>query len=640
MLGLGGRLIFWLALIGAGAYGIYWATTLDQPVYLNVVVGTIKTTTGVALLSFITLIALLVGVLAFVLRGMLGLGQLWTMFGKMRFKRGMRALSESLVALAEQDGKRAVKAADKAERYLGDPDLTRLVSAQAAQLVGDETRATHYYELMAEDRETSFVGLVGLLRQALAEQQPERALALAERAHAVRPKDGEVMDALFTLQLDKGDWAGARDTLRDNVRAGRLTQDVGQRRRAVLFVAEAEAKRAAGDAKGAHGAALAALRLAPGLPAAAALAARCMAEKGETRAASRALIAAWRIDPHPDVAAAYAELAPEESMGARRRRFAKLFEAKPDAEESRLLKAELALADEDGEAAQKALGDLPETSPSARAFALRAAVEQGMGAPEETVRAWLARAAAAPRGPRWICESCGEVAERWTWRCEVCGAFDSLVWRSDDATETPRRDTLFPLLASAAAARGAVASPFAATAGALPSSDAAPAVSAPPTATPLAQNMAQPPAPLAPPAIDQSAAPQFAAASPEAPRRADPGLRPRNVNAPPAPRAPTAEPAALPDEATTPQTSASPPAYQDQAGQAAAASPASAEPLAGVVIEAGASPPPPPGAPLQKRGLGPRTVLKDERPGAFPNGATESPQDGASPVLDAEIVKD
>lgn len=446
MMSLGWRSALWLATIGLLAYGIHLALGLREPIYLDVLVGTVRTTTGVALLSFVLLVGLLIVSIGMMLRGVLGLGQIWTFFRRMRHKRGLSALSESLIALAEEDGKRALKAAGKAEGLLDDPDLTRLVTAQAAKLAGDEAKAARYYEKMIEDRDTSFLGAVGLMRQALIEDKTERALVLAERAHALRPKNAEVIDSLLSLQRKKGDWAGARETIRASVRAGRLTRDVGDRRRAVLHVTEALAKEAAGEPDAAREQALAAVRLAPSQPAAATLAARLLAEKGERRGAARLLIAAWRIEPHPEIAAGYAALEPAETTAARLARFQKLYDANPQAEETRLLRAELALAAEDFEQAREALGDLPYSAPTARACALMAAVEQSTGAAQETVRAWLASAAASPRSARWVCDSCGAAAEKWSYSCGCCDAFDSLDWRRTEGPEGLSEAALFPLL--------------------------------------------------------------------------------------------------------------------------------------------------------------------------------------------------
>lgn len=413
--------------------------------------------------QFILLLLLLVAVLLvgieILRRGLGGFLAMFDFFRSRRRARGATALSNALIAIAEGDGARSLREAERAERLLDNPDLTRLVGVQAALLVGDEGRAERHFEAMTRDPDTDFLGVQGLLRQALRRGQPERALRLAERAHALRPKDGETLDALFDLQRRRGDWEGARRAIDASVRASRLPRDVGDRRRAVLFAAEAKQASESGDASAARAAAVSAVKLAPGLTPAAVLAARLMNENDERRAAARCLVNAWRAAPHPDLAAGFAALEPDESLEARRKRFERLFGANPDAVETRLLRAELAIAAQDLDAARAALGDLAEAGPTARACALMAAIEQAGGAPETVVRGWLSKAAAAPRGARWICDNCGGVAGEWAHECPRCSAFDALSWKAAEGVDGLAEAALFPLLAAGVAPADALSSP-------------------------------------------------------------------------------------------------------------------------------------------------------------------------------------
>lgn len=446
MLSLQWRLAFWLIALAALAFGIDWALNLEGVTRVAAGDWEIEIRSGVLLLASIVFLTTLLTAFWLLLRGVSGVAGVWAFFSKRRRRKGLQSLSTALVAIAEGDGKKAIRAADQAEGLLDNPDLTRLVTAQAAALAGDDDKAERYYAMMADDRDLAFLGVSGLMRRAVAEDKIERALVLAERAHALRPRDGEVIDILFRLQSRKGDWMGARETVRAAVKAGRLTRDVGDRRRAVLHVADAISRDAAGDDAGAYDQGIAAVRLTPGFAPAAATAARLMQKRGEVRGAARVLIAAWRIEPHPDLAAGYAALDAGETPEARQRRFERLFAAKPDDPETKMMKAEIALAAEDYEGARTALGDVADAAPSARACALMAAVEQGQGADPETVRAWLAKAASAPRGAAWVCDACGAVTSTWSPICEACGAFDSYVWRPVEGVEGLADAALFPLL--------------------------------------------------------------------------------------------------------------------------------------------------------------------------------------------------
>ncbi|SET60888.1 heme biosynthesis protein HemY [Oceanicella actignis] len=366
-------------------------------------------------------------------------------------RRGVNAMAESLIALAEGDARRAVERAEKAGRLLDHPELTNLVGAQAASLAGDKARAQAYLKALARDERTQAIGVKGLMKQAMEEGDVERALLLGRRAFALRPRDAEVMSSLFDLETRAEDWAAARRMLAAEVRAGVLPRDVGARRDAVLALAEAREALEKGDLARARDAALEANRRAPDLaPAAVAAAERLMAE-GRKRRAEKILRKAWKLAPHPDIARAYAALEPDEDPVARRRRFRALIAENPDHKESRMLEAELALAAEDFPGARAALGDLPTTEPTTRALAIMAAAERGSGADEHVVRAWLAKALSAPRGERWTCEACGHVHDEWRPLCERCRAVDSLAWKQPEGAgeSTAAESAMLPLIVGA-----------------------------------------------------------------------------------------------------------------------------------------------------------------------------------------------
>jgi HemY protein len=390
-------------------------------------------------------LGLLVAVIRFVTGDETALNRFFT---ASRERRGVRALTQGMIALAEGDARGAMEKTDKAARLLDTPELTNLLGAQAAQKAGDSTRATDYFKALAREEKTKAIGVKGLLSQAIADGDDDRARLLAQRAFALRPKDGEVMAALFNLQTGAHDWAAARRTLAAEVRTGAMPREIGARRDAVLALAEARLALESGDLTRAREAALEANRRAPALAPAAAAAARAQVEAGSPRKAERTLRKAWKLAPHPDLAAAFAAVVPNEPIAARRKRFVSLIAENPGHPESRMLDAELGLAAEDFPAARAALGNLAETMPTLRSLAIMAAAEKGSGADEQIVRAWLARALSAPRGERWTCEACGHVHDEWAPVCGGCRGVDTLAWiQPKGAGETNETATaLLPLV--------------------------------------------------------------------------------------------------------------------------------------------------------------------------------------------------
>jgi len=366
-------------------------------------------------------------------------------------RKGFEALADGMMALAAGEGRLAIRKADRAEKLLHRPELTRLVMAQGAEMVGDKDLAAKTFKDLVRDDRTRFVGVRGLMKQKLAEGDTGTAMKLAEKALALRPGNAEVQTALLRLQARHEDWAGARATLAAALKSGAMPRDVHTRRDAVLALADARDAMAEGRVEDAARTAAAANRMAPGLVPAAAMAARLATAEGKTKAAAKIVRDAWADAPHPDLAAAFAEIEPNETPAARLRRFRTLLAKHPTAVETKLLEAELHIAAEDFPAARKALGDMAETAPTARSLTIMAAVERGEGADDRVVRAWLAKAVTAARGPQWICGTCGHVHADWRPLCGACESFDALSWeevaQSDAALTGPAR--MLPLIVGA-----------------------------------------------------------------------------------------------------------------------------------------------------------------------------------------------
>ena len=371
-------------------------------------------------------------------------------FARSRERKGYEALSEGMLAVASGEGRLAQDKAARAAKFLDKPHVTNLLAAQAAETAGDNRKASEVYRTMLSDDRTRFVGIRGLMRQKLDEGDTATALKLAQKAYALKPRHTEVQDMLLELQTRQGDWKGARAVLKDKRKQGLLPQDVHIRRDAVLALKEASEVLAEGNSISAREAAISANRASPDLIPAAVLAARSYIAQNDFRNASRVLQKTWSVRPHPSVAATYAEIVPDETPAARLRRFEDLIRQNPEHEESKLLRAELLLAAEDFPGARRALGDIPAKHPTVRSLSILAAVERGEGADDALVRATLARAMTASRGPQWVCDKCHNVMADWAPVCDSCGGFDTLTWREPDKAQAVATATkgaeMLPLL--------------------------------------------------------------------------------------------------------------------------------------------------------------------------------------------------
>ena len=435
------KIVVFIALVAAAAIGAGFLLELDGGVRIVMAGQELNLTPMTAVVAllllvvaiwvFLKLASLVIAVLKFINGDETAISRY---FDRNRQQKGYQALSEGMMALASGEGELAMSKASRAERFLRKPELTNLITAQAAEMSGNRRKAEEVYKRLLKNEKTRFVGVRGILKQKLAEGDTDTALKLAETAFALKPKHAEIQDTLLKLQAQNEDWTGARQTLNAKLKHGTLPRDVHKRRDAVLALSEARDVLDEGKDIEAREAAIEANRLSPDLVPAAVLAARGYIDKGSKRYAARVVKKAWDAKPHPDLAAAFAEIEPDETPDARLKRFAKLLKAHPDDRETKLLEAELHIAAEDFPAARRSLGDLAEVDPDARALTIMAAVERGEGASDAVVKGWLARALSAPRGPQWVCDNCHHIHAEWVPACDNCQSFDTLSWTAPPAS--------------------------------------------------------------------------------------------------------------------------------------------------------------------------------------------------------------
>ncbi|MDB5408721.1 MAG: heme biosynthesis protein HemY [Rhodospirillales bacterium] len=377
-----------------------------------------------------------------------------------RRRAGYRALTQGMVAVAAGDGDEARRQARKADVLLAEPPLTLLLSAQAAQLNGDEGAAHRYFAAMLERPETEFLGLRGLITQALRQGDDATALRLAQRAHALRPQTPWVASSLLALQTRGGQWREAEATLAEMGRAKLLSGPRRYRHQAAILLERSRRAEADGEAAAALSLAAKAQDLAPDLPAAAERHALLLQRAGQDRKAAKAIETAWRRAPHPTLAEIYATLVPGEAPLVRLKRVERLAAANPDHPESHLAVARAALAAQLWGEARRHLA-LASTS-DARVCRLQAELAEAEHHDAAAAKSWLGKAADAPAEPLYVCDVCGGETRYWDPLCPHCREFDRLEWR------TPTRAAVklvaapahsHPLAAAAALPPNAAAAP-------------------------------------------------------------------------------------------------------------------------------------------------------------------------------------
>jgi HemY protein len=388
--------------------------------------------TSVAVLTAAAILAALVAGLLFSVLSLIVDSPRRLMHARREWRRrtGYRALAQGMVAVAAGDPQEARRYAKRADRLLADPPLTLLLSAQAAQLDGDEGAAKKFFTAMLERPETEFLGLRGLLNQALREGDRSNALRLAARAMALRPGTRWAVLGRFDLEAREGRWEAARETLVTAAKRRLVPPEQARHHRGVILHELSCAALAGGNQRRAIALAAEARTLTDDLATPAAHYAQLLLGERRIGRAAKAVERAWRTSPHPDLARVYGAIHDGEPPLTRVKSFERLAAQNPSACESYLALAEAALDAELWGEARRYLKDALASGATPRLCRLMARLEEAEHSELGPVREWLDRAVGATPDPRYVCASCGRESLDWRSLCPHCGAFDALSWRT------------------------------------------------------------------------------------------------------------------------------------------------------------------------------------------------------------------
>ena len=418
------RRVLTATFVAAVTVGIAWLVAgLPGALTANIGPWSVRAPTSVAATLGVILLVALYFLVRLLVR-IITLPRSWRRF-QARNQRdgGDKAVSKTLLALAANEAPAAQRHARQARAMLGDTPQTLLLCAEAARLAGDEAAAAGLYRKLADRKDGAFLGLRGLLRQAIQNQDWVEAGVLARQAEALRPGATWLREARLRLASQTGAWHGALALAGPDAPLAALAT-------------------AAADAETDPGAALKLARRAwkddPSFAPAVLGYATRMREAGHERRAVDAVRAAWKTAPHPDLAAFV--LAGATTPLARVKLAGQLAAANPEHPETRLMLARANLdAGLTGEARRYAEAVRATGLSQRRLFLLLAEIEEAEHGATEAGRAALREATQAGPDPRWHCSACGAGQTEWRASCDACHTPASLHWGQPGSVAMPLR---------------------------------------------------------------------------------------------------------------------------------------------------------------------------------------------------------
>jgi HemY protein len=419
------RRVFLFLLVAVAAVAAAWLLS-GVPGHVSASVGTYKIETSapfaiLALILLVIAVILLLRVLGSLAR-IPRAGAGWRRRGRIR--AGEKAVTRVLIALAAGDQAIARKQARRARLLLGDAPQVLLLLAEANRLAGREDEADEAFRALTNQKSARFLGLRGLLRQAIDRRDWPQALQLANQAEAAHPGTVWLRQQRAELALQTENWAEALDL---------IGQDV---KRSAYYTAAADAE---ADPSRALAYAKQAWKQDPKFAPAVLAYARRLRIGGNERRARACVTEAWYLAPHPDLAEFI--LANEPDKASRLQAAKQLTQRNPTHPESRFLLARTALeAGLTGEARTEAEAALAEGTNQRRLCLLIAELEEQERGDTEggrvAQRDALRQAASAEPDPHWQCTTCRTDYTVWQPKCSSCDSVATLQWVTEPATRS------------------------------------------------------------------------------------------------------------------------------------------------------------------------------------------------------------
>jgi HemY protein len=338
--------------------------------------------------------------------------------------RAYQSISTGMIAAGAGDAELARRMTKQAGKLLSadQEPLIRLLDAQAAVLERRNDDARKMFEDMSNDPETRLLGLRGLYLEAERLGEREAARHYALKAAELAPQLQWASNVAVSGKVLSGDFDGAIKLV-DAHKSGKAED---KRRRAVLLTGKAMSL-IDRDVSGAKAAAMEANRLAPELVPAAVTLAKALFKNNDLRKGSGVLEAAWKLDPHPEVAETYVHARVGDTVQDRLKRARKLCAINPHHPDAHLALARALLDAKELTEAQRETEAALTLRPSEAAYLLLADIAQAEGESQGKIKSFIAKAVRAEPDAAWTAD--GMVSSTWAPISPISGRLDAFEWK-------------------------------------------------------------------------------------------------------------------------------------------------------------------------------------------------------------------
>ncbi len=441
------RALLFAIKVGLVAAAAMWVVNRPGEAQLDWLGYHITMHVGVVLLGLLVILLFILALHRMVL-AIAALPKSWkTRRKKGQQEKGYQSLTQGLTAVAAGDCRQATDKADKVRQlWPQDKGLSLLLEAQAARLRGEEDVARSAFQKLLQNKDTAFLGLRGLLANALESGDTKRALELAQQAQKMHPREPWIIKMVYDLEIQEKQWQLADQTLKRAQRFKAIDEKQAKSDGIVMLLARAEKEQNKEGKTHSLKYLKAAHKADPAFVPAAQWLAAAYIERGKKHLAKAVLERTWKENPHIDLIPLWDQSAPKSKKAdgaARLRWFEKLVSLKPDSAEGQLAAAQVALEQQLWGEARQYLNMAEQLQPSATLYRLYAQLEDALGHIEDS-RIWFEKASEAPPDKVWVCKETGHIYESWSPIAKPHGSFNTIIWDYPRARAALTSQALLP----------------------------------------------------------------------------------------------------------------------------------------------------------------------------------------------------
>jgi HemY protein len=298
-------------------------------------------------------------------------------------------------------------------------NLVKLLQAQVANISGDKDSAQKLFEDLTKTEEGQFIGYRGLISQAIAANEPQKALEIADQLLKDNPKSTWLNNALIDLGFRNNDWDKLEKYLRKAEANKSLTKEKIAEKFAVFYYMKAKFAKTEGRGEDAIWLAERALKYNEKfIPAAIFLAE--IFNGSEDYKKTKALVEKfWKQQTSLELGRLYNDALTVRGEKAKYKQVKKLYEAAPDEVESSIIYAKALIADKQNDEARELIH-------KAQKIRETKLVCQTMAQIDDRV-AWQNRAETALDDKFWYCKLTGARYPEWQLYSDS-GELNTIVW--------------------------------------------------------------------------------------------------------------------------------------------------------------------------------------------------------------------